>query len=75
MTKCILSLLVLIMAQAMTVIVTPLILALMLHIYNKKSIMGDHTIGIGANISFGVIVLFTIAMAAAGIIGIAGQFN
>ena len=67
--------LVLIMAQAMTVIVTPLILALMLYIYNKRSIMGQNTLGVTSNISMAVILLFTIAMAVAGIIGIVGQFN
>ena len=39
-----------IMSQAMAAIVTPLVLALMLYIYNKKSIMGDHTLGMGSNI-------------------------
>ncbi len=67
--------LVLIIAQAMTIIVTPLILALMLYIYNKKSIMGENSAGPVSSISLGVILLFTIAMAAAGIIGIAGQLR
>lgn len=67
--------LVLIIAQAMTVIVTPLILALMLYIYNKRSIMGPNTVGVTSNISLVIILLFTIAMAVAGIIGILGQFN
>ena len=38
--------LVMIMSQAMTVIVTPLVLALMLYIYNKKSVMGDSRLGV-----------------------------
>ncbi len=67
--------LVLIIAQAMTVIVTPLVLAFMLYIYNKKSVMGDNRLGVASNISFGVVLLFTIAMAAAGIIGIVGHFS
>jgi Mn2+/Fe2+ NRAMP family transporter len=66
---------VMIMSQAMAAIVTPLVLALMLYIYNKKSMVGEHTLGTGSNISMGVILLFTLAMAAAGIIGIVGQFN
>ena len=66
---------VMIMSQAMAAVVTPLVLALMLYIYNKKSIMGDNTLGMGSNISFGVVLLFTIAMAIAGLIGIAGQFS
>jgi manganese transport protein len=67
--------LVMIMSQAMAAIVTPLVLALMLFIYNKKSVMGDNTLGVSSNISMGFILLFTIAMAAAGMIGIAGQFR
>ncbi len=67
--------LVMIISQAMAAIVTPLVLALMLYIYNKKSIMGNHTLGVTSNTTMGVILLFTIAMAAAGIIGIVGQFN
>ena len=67
--------LVMIMSQAMAAIVTPLVLALMLIIYNKKSVMGDNTLGVSSNISMGFILLFTIAMAVAGIIGIAGQFR
>jgi Mn2+/Fe2+ NRAMP family transporter len=66
---------VMIMSQAMTVIVTPLVLALMLYIYNKKSVMGDNRLGVGPNISLVLVLLFTIAMAAAGIIGILGHFN
>jgi len=67
--------LVMIISQAMAAIVTPLVLALMLYIYNKKVIMGNNTLGLTSNISMGFILLFTIAMAVAGIIGIIGQFN
>ena len=67
--------LVMIMSQAMAAIVTPLVLALMLYIYNKKSIMGGNTLGVSSNATMGVVLLFTIAMAVAGIIGIMGQFN
>ena len=66
---------VMIISQAMAAIVSPVVLALMLYIYNKKSIMGNNTLGITSNISFGLILLFTIAMAAAGLIGIIGHFN
>ena len=66
---------VMIISQAMAAIVTPVVLALMLYIYNKKSIMGDHTLKMGSNISFGLVLLFTIAMAVAGLIGIAGHFS
>ena len=67
--------LVMIMSQAMVAVVSPLVLALMLYIYNRKSIMGKNTLGVGSNLSFALILLFTIAMAAAGLIGIIGQFN
>jgi len=66
---------VMIMSQAMAAIVTPMVLALMLYIYNKKSIMGEMRLGLISNISFGLVLLFTIAMAVAGLIGIAGQFS
>ena len=66
---------VMIVSQAMAAIVTPLVLALMLYIYNRKSIMGDHTLGTGSSLTLGFVLLFTIAMAAAGIIGIVGQFK
>ena len=66
---------VMIISQAMTVIVTPLVLALMLYIYNKKSVMGDNRLGVASNISFVLVLLFTIVMAAAGIIGIVGHFS
>ena len=67
--------LVMLISQAMIAVVSPLVLALMLYIYNKKSIMGNNALGITSNISFGLILLFSIAMAAAGLIGIIGQFN
>ncbi len=66
---------VMIVSQAMAAIVTPLVLALMLYIYNRKSIMGDHTLGTRSSLTLGFVLLFTIAMAAAGIIGIIGQFK
>jgi manganese transport protein len=52
-----------------------LVLALMLWIYNRKSVMGSHTLGVWSNVTLGVILLFTLAMAAAGLVGIAGQFQ
>jgi Mn2+/Fe2+ NRAMP family transporter len=67
--------LVMIMSQAMVAVVSPLVLALMLWIYNKKSVMGSNTLGLGSNIAMAGILLFTIAMAAAGLIGIAGQIK
>ena len=67
--------LVMIVSQAMAAIVTPLVLALMFYIYKKRSIMGDHTLGTASSLILGLILLFTVAMAAAGIIGIIGQFK
>jgi manganese transport protein len=64
--------LVMIISQAMAAIVTPLVLALMLYIYNRKSIMGENRLGVASNISFGLVLLFNIGMAAAGLIGIIG---
>jgi Mn2+/Fe2+ NRAMP family transporter len=64
-----------IVSQAMAAIVTPLVLGIMLYIYNKKSIMGDHTLRTGTNLTFGFILIFTVAMAVAGILGIVGQFS
>ncbi len=66
--------LVMIISQAMAAIVTPLVLALMLYIYNKKVIMGGDTLGVASNVTMGLILLFTVAMAVAGIIGISGLF-
>ncbi len=62
--------LVMIVSQALTVIVTPLILALMMVLYNKKSVMGEYTARIQTNGWLTFILLFTIAMAIAGVVGI-----
>jgi manganese transport protein len=64
--------LIMIASQALTVIATPLVLGLMLIIYNRKSIMGTDTAGLKNNIILTVILLFTIFMAIAGIMGISG---
>ncbi len=63
--------LVMIVSQALTIIVTPLILALMMVLYNKKSVMGEDTAGIQTNGWMAFIFLFTLGMAVAGVIGIA----
>jgi len=55
-------------------VVSPLILALMMVLYNQKNLMGDSTASISTNIWMLIILLFTIAMAVAGIIGIAELF-
>jgi len=63
--------LVMIMSQALTVIATPLVLALMMILYNKKSVMGEDTAKFHTNGALVFILLFTIGMAIAGIMGIA----
>ncbi|KPL14306.1 MAG: hypothetical protein AMS26_11190 [Bacteroides sp. SM23_62] len=63
--------LVMIVSQALTIIVTPLILALMMVLYNKKNVMGEDTAGIQTNGWMAFIFLFTLAMAVAGVVGIA----
>ena len=63
--------LVMIMSQALTVIATPLVLALMMVLYNKKSVMGEDIAGLKTNGWLAFILLFTIAMAVAGVMGIA----
>ncbi|MCK4747399.1 MAG: divalent metal cation transporter, partial [Bacteroidales bacterium] len=66
--------LVMIVSQALATIATPVVLGLMLILYNKKTIMGDFTAGTSTNVLMLIILLFTIAMAVAGIIGISGLF-
>lgn len=64
--------LVMIMSQAFITVVTPLIIALMLILMNRKSIMGEHTLKIQGNILAGTIVLFSIFMSIMGVIGLLG---
>ncbi len=61
---------VMIFSQAAASVVTPLILFLMLILINKKSVMREYTASLTRNISMGLIFLFTMLMAAAGLIGI-----
>jgi len=66
---------IMIASQAMTAIASPLVLGLMLIIYNRKSIMGEDTAGLKNNIILTVILLFTVFVALAGIRGISGLFQ
>ena len=66
--------LVMIISQALAAIVTPLVLGLMLYIYNNKKVMHDNVAGPSMNIGMTVVILFTVVMAAAGIFGIFGLF-
>lgn len=67
--------LVMIVSQAMITVVSPMVLALMLYLYNQKTILGEQTLGATSNVLMSIILIFTIAMAVAGIIGITGLFN
>ena len=66
--------LIMIMSQALTIIATPLVLALMLALYNKKSVMGEYTANIKTNLGLSFILLFTLAMAIAGVVCIIDLF-
>lgn len=63
---------IMIMSQAATSIATPLVLILMMILINKKALMGMYSASMGRNILMGVIILFTLFMAGAGIRGIWG---
>ena len=65
--------LVTIISQAATVVVTPLVLILMMVLINKPQVMGTYKASLFRNLLMGLIVVFTIAMAIAGIIGIWDQ--
>ncbi|MEX0609497.1 MAG: Nramp family divalent metal transporter [Balneolaceae bacterium] len=64
--------LVMIASQAFITVVTPLVIGLMLILLNRKSLMGEHALSTFKNILVGVTLLFSIAMALLGIIGILG---
>lgn len=62
--------LVLIISQALTLLVTPVILILMMILQNRKDIMGEYKAKVGFNINMTVMTLFTLFMSIVGIIGI-----
>ncbi|HFA49115.1 MAG TPA: divalent metal cation transporter [Bacteroidetes bacterium] len=64
---------VMILSQALAAIVTPLVLGLMLVLINKTSIMGKYKASLNRNILMGLITLFTVMVAVAGIMGIFGE--
>ena len=64
--------LVMITSQAMLTIATPVIIGLMLVLLNRKSVMGDHTLGLGSNLILGIILLFSLLMAGIGVMGLLG---
>lgn len=64
--------LVMIASQAFIAAATPLVILLMMILMNKKDVMGEHILSPAKNILVGLILLFSIAMAVLGIIGIFG---
>lgn len=66
---------VMIVSQSLGAVVSPLALILLLLLYNKKKHMGEHSANLTTNIMLGIITLFTILMAVAGVIGILNLLN
>ena len=65
---------VMILSQSLAIIVTPLVLSLMLIIVNRLAKTNNYPVTKWWNLSMVLIILFTIAMAIAGISGIIGSF-
>ena len=63
---------VLIVSQALTLVVTPVLLILMLMLQNKKSLMGKYKASWSMNLVLSVIIVFTITMTVIGVKGIFG---
>ena len=61
---------VMIVSQSLGAIVSPLALILLFLLYNKKKLMGEFSANMTTNIMLGIITVFTILMALAGVIGI-----
>jgi Mn2+/Fe2+ NRAMP family transporter len=61
---------IMIISQAVTLIITPLVLILMLILLNRKDLMGKYKASLLLNIIYAVITLFTIYMSVIGAIGI-----
>jgi Mn2+/Fe2+ NRAMP family transporter len=64
--------LVMIASQAFTLIVTPLVIILTLILLNRKSIMGEHKIRLGMNITLSLIAVFTIVMSVVSAVALFG---
>lgn len=64
--------LVMIASQAFIAAATPLVILLMMILLNRKEVMGEHTLKPVKNILMGMTLLFSIAMAVLGIVGIFG---
>ncbi|MFV0267802.1 MAG: Nramp family divalent metal transporter [Draconibacterium sp.] len=65
---------VMILSQSLAIIVTPLVLVLMLIIVNRLAKTNNYPVTKRWSVFMGLIILFTIAMAGAGISGIIGSF-
>ncbi len=63
---------VMILSQAAASVATPLILLLMLILINREAVMGTHRASPVRNLTMGLVLIFTLAMAGAGLIGIFG---
>ncbi|MFK7844814.1 MAG: Nramp family divalent metal transporter [Rhodothermales bacterium] len=66
---------VMLISQALITIATPVILLLMWILLNKKEEMGAYVATTRQNVIMGVIILFSLLMAAVGVVGIAGSIG
>lgn len=65
---------VMITSQALTIIVTPLILVLMIILMNRRSEIGDYKFKTWENVCMLLIITFTFAMAVIGILGLISEY-
>jgi len=65
---------VMILSQTLAVIATPLVILFMIVLLNRRSVMGPHRPGIGQNLLYGAVALFSAYMALHGIAGIGKLF-
>lgn len=65
---------IMIISQSLAIIVTPLVLALMFIIVNRLAKTDNYPVTKWWNVFMGLVVLFTLAMAFAGVSGIMGSF-
>ena len=66
---------VMLISQALITIATPVILLLMWILLNKKDEMGEYVASTRQNVIMGVIILFSLLMAAIGVVGIIGSIG
>ena len=63
---------IMILSQAFIATVTPVVILLMLILMNRKEVVGEYTLSKGKNVLVGTILVFSVVMAAFGIMGIFG---